>query len=189
MQWFSALIPSYPDIQAKAHAELDRVVGRNRLPTVEDEKNLPYIHAIVKVMDRIVLCVLYLELMRFIIGSGTLPQSLLAWYSPCKHTGFHLSRPIHPKRHSHRVKHCTFHSEVVSPQLSYPQYTMHHDPQRHPNPHTFNVSCAPLKGVLNGSHSDTYAQPDRYINDSTLSSESANLANANERDHWMFGVG
>jgi hypothetical protein len=49
MQWFSALIPAYPDIQAKAHAELDRVVGRNRLPTVEDEKNLPYIHAIIKV--------------------------------------------------------------------------------------------------------------------------------------------
>ena len=26
MQWFTALIPAYPDIQAKAHAELDRVV-------------------------------------------------------------------------------------------------------------------------------------------------------------------
>ncbi|KAG6856614.1 hypothetical protein H0H87_002569 [Tephrocybe sp. NHM501043] len=48
MQWFSALIPAYPEIQAKAHAELDRVVGRNRLPTVADEKNLPYIHAIIK---------------------------------------------------------------------------------------------------------------------------------------------
>lgn len=64
MQWFSALIPAYPDIQAKAHAELDRVVGRNRLPTVEDEKNLPYIHAIVKVLGRIVPCVLYLVLIR-----------------------------------------------------------------------------------------------------------------------------
>jgi hypothetical protein len=38
MQWFSALIPAYPAIQKKAHAELDRVVGRDRLPTVEDEK-------------------------------------------------------------------------------------------------------------------------------------------------------
>lgn len=51
MQWFSALIPAYPEIQAKAHAELDRVVGRGRLPTVEDEKNMPYIHAIVKVRN------------------------------------------------------------------------------------------------------------------------------------------
>jgi len=51
MQWFSALIPAYPEIQAKAHEELDRVVGRNRLPTCEDEKNMPYIHAIIKVGD------------------------------------------------------------------------------------------------------------------------------------------
>ena len=49
MQWFSALIPAYPDIQAKAHAELDRVVGRNRLPDIKDEKNLPYVRAIIKV--------------------------------------------------------------------------------------------------------------------------------------------
>jgi len=50
MQWFSALIPAYPEIQKKAQDELDRVVGRNRLPVVEDEKNLPYIHAIIKVI-------------------------------------------------------------------------------------------------------------------------------------------
>lgn len=51
MQWFAALIPTYPEIQARAHAELDRVVGRGRLPTVEDEKNMPYIHAIIKVSN------------------------------------------------------------------------------------------------------------------------------------------
>lgn len=48
MQWFSAMIPAYPEIQKKAQDELDRVVGRDRLPTVEDEKNLPYCHAIIK---------------------------------------------------------------------------------------------------------------------------------------------
>lgn len=48
MQWFSALIPAYPEVQKKAHEELDRVVGRDRLPSIEDEKNLPYCHAIVK---------------------------------------------------------------------------------------------------------------------------------------------
>ena len=52
MQWFSALIPAYPEIQKKAQEELDRVVGRNRLPTIEDEKNLPYCHAIVKEVER-----------------------------------------------------------------------------------------------------------------------------------------
>lgn len=44
MQWFSALIPAYPEVQKKAQEELDRVIGRDRLPTVEDEKNLPYCH-------------------------------------------------------------------------------------------------------------------------------------------------
>ena len=48
MQWFSAIIPAYPDIQRKAQEELDRVVGRSRLPGIEDEKDLPYCHAIIK---------------------------------------------------------------------------------------------------------------------------------------------
>ncbi|CAG8415570.1 unnamed protein product [Penicillium salamii] len=53
MQWFSALIPAYPEIQKKAQEELDRVVGRDRLPDVEDEKNLPYCHAIIKEVERV----------------------------------------------------------------------------------------------------------------------------------------
>lgn len=53
MQWFSALIPAYPEIQKKAQDELDSVVGRDRLPTIEDEKNLPYCHAIVKEVERV----------------------------------------------------------------------------------------------------------------------------------------
>ncbi|KAF9517510.1 hypothetical protein BS47DRAFT_1290846 [Hydnum rufescens UP504] len=52
VQWFSAIMPSHPDIQEKAHAELDRVVGRNRLPTVNDEKDLPYVRAIIKEVER-----------------------------------------------------------------------------------------------------------------------------------------
>ncbi|KAH8773615.1 cytochrome P450 [Diaporthe sp. PMI_573] len=52
MQWFFALIPAYPEIQRLAQADLDRVVGRDRLPAVEDEKNLPFCHAIVKEIER-----------------------------------------------------------------------------------------------------------------------------------------
>ena len=37
----------YPKVQAKAQAEIDRVVGRDRLPTLEDRKDLPYIDCIV----------------------------------------------------------------------------------------------------------------------------------------------
>lgn len=52
MQWFAALIPAYPDIQKKAQEELDHVVGRDRLPGIEDEQYLPYCHAIVKEVER-----------------------------------------------------------------------------------------------------------------------------------------
>ena len=38
----------YPDAMRKAQAELDVVVGRDRLPTFEDKDNLPYIRAIIK---------------------------------------------------------------------------------------------------------------------------------------------
>ena len=39
----------YLEVQAKAQAEIDAVVGRDRLPNAADEKNLPYTRAIIKV--------------------------------------------------------------------------------------------------------------------------------------------
>jgi hypothetical protein len=38
-----------PEAVRKAHEELDRVVGTDRTPTFDDEDNLPYIRAIIKV--------------------------------------------------------------------------------------------------------------------------------------------
>lgn len=38
----------YPETQKKAQLELDRVVGKNRLPDFSDLDSLPYISAIVK---------------------------------------------------------------------------------------------------------------------------------------------
>ena len=37
----------YPEVQLKAQQEIDRVIGRDRLPTFEDRSSLPYINAIV----------------------------------------------------------------------------------------------------------------------------------------------
>ncbi|KAI0794374.1 cytochrome P450 [Fomes fomentarius] len=51
-QWFAAHIPTCPEVQKKAHAEIDSVCGRDRLPIVEDEVRMPYIHAIVKEIER-----------------------------------------------------------------------------------------------------------------------------------------
>ena len=38
----------YPEAQRAAHAELDRVIGRERLPEFEDRESLPYINALLK---------------------------------------------------------------------------------------------------------------------------------------------
>lgn len=41
------LIIFSPDVQEKAHAELDTVIGEGRLPGFSDQPRLPYINAIV----------------------------------------------------------------------------------------------------------------------------------------------
>lgn len=38
----------HPEVVAKAHEEIDRVVGSERLPSFEDRKDMPYINGIVK---------------------------------------------------------------------------------------------------------------------------------------------
>ncbi len=35
-----------PELQMRAHRELDAVVGRDRIPNFEDKENLPFINAI-----------------------------------------------------------------------------------------------------------------------------------------------
>ena len=42
----------YPEVQKKAQAEIDNVVGPNRLPDFQDRPSLPYINAIVKESTR-----------------------------------------------------------------------------------------------------------------------------------------
>jgi len=42
----------YPEAQKRAQEEIDRVVGRDRLPTFQDEDNLPYVRALVKEIMR-----------------------------------------------------------------------------------------------------------------------------------------
>lgn len=38
----------YPDIQKKAQAELDAIIGHDRLPDLDDRDTLPYLKAIIK---------------------------------------------------------------------------------------------------------------------------------------------
>ena len=43
-----------PELQLKAQEEIDRVVGRSRLPDFSDEADLPYLSAVVKEVLRFV---------------------------------------------------------------------------------------------------------------------------------------
>ena len=42
----------FPEVMRKAQAEIDAVVGRDRMPTFDDRKNLPYIRAMLKEVIR-----------------------------------------------------------------------------------------------------------------------------------------
>ena len=42
----------FPETQKKAQAEIDFVVGRERLPTLADRPKLPYVNAVVSEMMR-----------------------------------------------------------------------------------------------------------------------------------------
>lgn len=48
LTWWALAMIAHPEIQKRAQAELDAVVGRARLPTFSDVPNLSYIQAIVK---------------------------------------------------------------------------------------------------------------------------------------------
>ncbi|KAG8683681.1 hypothetical protein FRC11_013229, partial [Ceratobasidium sp. 423] len=43
MMWFVLAMALYPKAQEEAQREIDEVVGGDRLPTVGDQANLPYI--------------------------------------------------------------------------------------------------------------------------------------------------
>ena len=45
VNWFLLLLANRPEIQARVHEELDRVIGRDALPTVDDRTRLPYTFA------------------------------------------------------------------------------------------------------------------------------------------------
>lgn len=43
-----------PDVFNKAQTEIDRVVGRDRMPTFEDRETLPYLNAVLQEIYRCV---------------------------------------------------------------------------------------------------------------------------------------
>ncbi|TFK80092.1 cytochrome P450 [Polyporus arcularius HHB13444] len=48
LQRFFVAMSLYPDVQRKAQAELEQVIGQNRMPEAEDRDRLPYVNALIK---------------------------------------------------------------------------------------------------------------------------------------------
>ncbi|KAI0641661.1 cytochrome P450 [Trametes meyenii] len=133
-QWFAAHIARCPGIQAEAQAELDRVCGRDRLPSVDDERDLPYVRAIAKEVERF-------------------------------HNPFWLGTPHYSTEDfSYRGYYIPKGTVVIAN-----TWTIHHDSQRYPDPYVF--------------------KPERYLDDTLSSAESARLPDPTQRDHWAFGAG
>ena len=45
---FVYLMMNHPEVQRRAQAEIDRVIGRQRLPVFEDRASLPYLDAVLR---------------------------------------------------------------------------------------------------------------------------------------------
>lgn len=52
MTSFFYLMSVYPEIQKRAQSEIDSIVGRDRLPTIDDRASLVYVAALIKEIFR-----------------------------------------------------------------------------------------------------------------------------------------
>ncbi|XP_049678025.1 cytochrome P450 2D14 isoform X2 [Accipiter gentilis] len=52
LQWAFLYMLLHPEIQSKVHAEIDKVIGRERSPTMKDQASMPYTNAVIHEVQR-----------------------------------------------------------------------------------------------------------------------------------------
>ncbi|KAK7041605.1 hypothetical protein VNI00_009195 [Paramarasmius palmivorus] len=73
--WLVLAMVAYPDVQLKAQEELDRVIGRARVPMLNDMEHLPYLRAVVKEV-RIFMCQLIRDLLMFSVQGTSMASPI-----------------------------------------------------------------------------------------------------------------
>ena len=73
----------YPDVQKKVRAEIEELLGRNRLPSMQDKVNLPYTEAVIQEISRLgsiaPLSVPHRCTSTFTLNGYTIPQNAMVF--------------------------------------------------------------------------------------------------------------
>lgn len=135
----------HPEIQRKAQEEVDRVVGKNRLPTFADRENLPYVEAVINEVLRlnpVAPLGKIQSVTRYYISTNTHRTTSLR-YTSSSFARRHLQRLLYPEGHSHYSKYlvcCVVHTLFdLCHLISLIIYrALLRDPETYPDPTAFN---------------------------------------------------